>query len=94
MGYNRHGTGSAVGNSGLSEWGNSLAQTLLSAATEDLAALSKQVKQALSVAGVISDGQQSIRKAVAQALQVAHGLHFFFAEANMLIYEADRHAKE
>ena len=54
-----------------------LAQTLLSAATEDLAALLKQVKQALSVpvAGVISDGQQSIRKAVAQALpEVAHGL--------------------
>jgi len=43
-----HGTGSAVGNLGLSEWGNSW-QTLLSAATEDLAALLKQVKQALSV---------------------------------------------
>lgn len=76
-----------------------LAQTLLSAATEDLAALLKQVKQALSVpvAGVISDGQQSIRKAVAQALpEVAHGLcHFhYLREADMLIYEADRHAKK
>ena len=58
-----------------------LAQTLLSAATEDLAALLKQVKQALSVpvAGVI-----------------AHGLcHFhYLSEADMLIYEADRHAKK
>ena len=76
-----------------------LAQTLLSAATEDLAALLKQVKQALSVpvAGVISDGQQSIRKAVAQALpEVAHGLcHFhYLREADMLIYEAKSHAKK
>ena len=76
-----------------------LAQTLLSAATEDLAVLLKQVKQALSVpvAGVISDGQQSIRKAVAQALpEVAHGLcHFhYLREAAKLIYEADRHAKK
>jgi len=74
-----------------------LAQTLLSAATEDLAALLKTSQTGIKCprCRVISDGQQSIRKAVAQALQVAHGLcHFhYLREANMLIYEADRHAK-
>lgn len=76
-----------------------LAQTLLSATTKDLAALLTSVRQALPVPiiGVISDGQQSIRKAVAQALpEVAHGLcHFhYLREAAKLIYEADRHAKK
>jgi hypothetical protein len=46
-----------------------LAKSLLSAAQDDLAALLRQVKQALSVpiAGVISNGQPSIRAAVKQA---------------------------
>ena len=53
-----------------------LAKPLLSSSSEDLAPLLKQVKQGLSVpiVGVVSDGQGSIRKAVAQALpEVAHG---------------------
>ena len=57
------------------------------------------MKQALGVpiAGVISDGQQSIRKAVEVALPgVPHGLcHFhYLREAAKPIYEADRHAKK
>jgi hypothetical protein len=59
-----------------------LAQSLLSAAQDDLAELLRQVKQALSVpiAGVISDGQPSIRAAVQQALpKVPHQLcHFHY----------------
>lgn len=49
------------------------------------------------IAGVISDGQQSIRKAVEVALPgVPHGLcHFhYLREAAKPIYEADRHAKK
>jgi hypothetical protein len=76
-----------------------LARTLLSARSEDLAVLLSEVKEALVVpiAGVVSDGQQSIRKAVETALPgVAHGLcHFhYLREAAKLIYEADRHAKK
>lgn len=76
-----------------------LAKTLLSATSEDLAPLLLQVKLALAVpiAGVVSDGQSSIRKAVAQVLpEVAHGLcHFhYLREAAKGIYEADRHAKK
>jgi hypothetical protein len=76
-----------------------LAQSLLSAAQDDLAELLRQVKQALSVpiAGVISDGQPSIRAAVQQALpKVPHQLcHFhYLREAAKPIYEADRHAKK
>lgn len=76
-----------------------LAQTLLSATTADLAALLVQVKQALAVpiAAVVSDGQQSIRKAVATALpDAAHGLcqFHYLREAAKQIYEADRHAKK
>ena len=57
------------------------------------------MKQAIGVpiAGVISDGQQSIRKAVDIALPgVPHGLcHFhYLREAAKSIYEADRHAKK
>src|SRR2546428_145859 len=47
--------------------------------------------------GVISDGQLSIRRAVAQALpEVPHQLcHFhYLREAAKPIYEADRHAKK
>lgn len=76
-----------------------LAQTLLSATTNDLSVLLNQVKQTLGVpiAAVVSDGQQSIRKAVGQALpDVAHGLcHFhYLREAAKQIYESDRHAKK
>lgn len=76
-----------------------LARTLLSARSEDLAVLLREVKEAIEVpiAGVISDGQQSIRKAVEVALPgVAHGLcHFhYLREAAKVIYAADRHAKK
>ncbi len=57
-----------------------------------------EVKPLLSVPvqGVISDGQHSIRLAVAQSFpEVAHQLcHFhYLREAAKPIYEADRHAK-
>jgi hypothetical protein len=76
-----------------------LAKPLLSSSREDLAPLLQQVKQGFSVpiVGVVSDGQSSIRKAVAQALpEVAHSLcHFhYLREAAKPIYEADRHAKK
>jgi hypothetical protein len=76
-----------------------LARALLSAAQDDLAGLLQEVITALPVpvAGVVSDGQQSIRKAVAQVLpEVAHGLcHFhYLREAVRPLYEADRHAKK
>jgi len=76
-----------------------LARTMLSATQDDLAALLREVVAHLPVpvAGVVSDGQQSIRKAVAKALpEVAHGLcHFhYLREAVRPIYEADRHAKK
>lgn len=76
-----------------------LAKTLLSSTNEDLAALLLEVKNTLDVKidGVISDGQQSIRKAVEVALPgTAHGLcHFhYLKEAAKVIYEADRHAKK
>jgi hypothetical protein len=76
-----------------------LARSLLSATQEDLAALIHAVQQALTVpiVGVISDGQHSIRRAVAHALPaVPHQLcHFHYLnEAAKPVYEADRHAKK
>jgi hypothetical protein len=76
-----------------------LARSLLSATQEDLAALLREVKRALTVpiVGVISDGQLSIRAAVAEALpQVPHQLcHFhYLREAAKPVYDADRHAKK
>ena len=76
-----------------------LAKTLLSSRNEDLAALLLEVKNTLDVKidGVISDGQQSILKAVEVALPgIAHGLYHFhyLKEAAGVIYEADRHAKK
>lgn len=76
-----------------------LAKSLLSARQQDLAALLTQVKDSLPVPieGVVSDGQQSIRNAVALALpEAAHQLcHFhYLREAARPIYEADRHAKK
>jgi hypothetical protein len=74
-------------------------QRLLSAESDELAALLREVKADLPVpvTAVVSDGQQSIRKAVAQALpESAHGLcHFhYLREAARPLYEADRHAKK
>lgn len=76
-----------------------LARSLLSSTENDLAALIREVKRNLPVpiVGVVSDGQRSIRKAVASALpRVAHQLcHFhYLREAAKPIYEADRHAKK
>src|SRR6266567_8724830 len=76
-----------------------LAKSLLSATAKDIAALIAEVKAALPVpiTGAISDGQESIRKAVAQALpKVPHQLcHFhYLREAAKPIHEADRHAKK
>ena len=76
-----------------------LAKSLLSSTQDDLAALIAQVKSALKVpiVGVVSDGQDSIRKAVQKALPgVPHQLcHFhYLREAAKPIFEADRHAKK
>jgi hypothetical protein len=76
-----------------------LAKSLLSSTAKDLAGLIDQVRQAapVPITGVVSDGQESIRKAVAEALHgVPHQLcHFhYLREAAKPIYEADRHAKK
>ena len=75
-----------------------LAKSLLSSCQDDLAKLLREVKGALEVpiAGVVSDGQTSIRKAVALALDgVPHQLcqFHYLREAALPVYEADRHAK-
>jgi len=76
-----------------------LARSLLSARQKDLAGLLSAVKAAcpVPVAGVVSDGQHSIRKAVGQVFPgVPYQLcHFhYLREAARPIYEADRHAKK
>jgi hypothetical protein len=76
-----------------------LAKSLLSATARDLSALLREVRDALPVpiTGVVSDGQESIRKAVAGTLPgVPHQLcHFhYLREAARPIAEADRHAKK
>src|SRR5215210_214536 len=76
-----------------------LARSLLSGTEADRAALLREVKDALPVPilGVVSDGQTSIRNAVASALPgIPHQLcHFhYLREAARPIYEADRHAKK
>lgn len=75
-----------------------LARSLLSSCQDDLAKLLREVKAALNVPidGIVSDGQTSIRKAVAEALDgVPHQLcqFHYLREAVRPIYEADRHAK-
>src|SRR3954471_18339559 len=75
-----------------------LARSLLSSCQDDLTKLLREVKDALPVpiTGVVSDGQTSIRKAVAEALDgVPHQLCQFhhLREAATPVYEADRHAK-
>jgi hypothetical protein len=76
-----------------------LARSLLSAAQPDLAVLLRTVRQNVQgpIAGIISDGQLSIRGAVAEVFpHVPHQLcHFhYLREAAKPIYEADRHAKK
>ncbi len=82
-----------------------LARSLLSSCQDDLAGPLSEVKQALRaegddpevpIVGVVSDGQHSIRNAVAEALpgvphQVCQSHHL--REAARPVYEADRHAK-
>ena len=75
-----------------------LAKSLLSSTQDDLAKLLTEVKNALTVpiAGVVSDGQISIRNAVAEALKgVPHQLcqFHYLREAATPVFEADRHAK-
>jgi hypothetical protein len=86
-----------------------LARSLLSATEGDLAPLLAEVRDALAgteqqcsedaipILGVISDGQHSLRKAVATALPgVPHQLcqFHYLREAARPIFEADRHAKK
>jgi hypothetical protein len=75
-----------------------LARSLLPSTQDDLAELIGEVKAALSVpiAGVVSDGQTSIRNAAKKARDgVPHQLcHFhYLREAALPVYEADRHIK-
>ena len=76
-----------------------LARPLLSATQGDLVALVREVKHALPVpvSGIISDGQDTIRTAVAAVFpETPHQLcHFhYLKEATKPIAEADRHAKK
>ena len=76
-----------------------LAQALLSATAADLEPLLRRAAESVGVpvTGVVSDGQHSIRTAVARALPgVPHQLcHFhYLREAAHPIFEADRHAKK
>jgi len=76
-----------------------LAKSLLSARQQDLAELLDAVKAScpVPVAAIVSDGQHSIRKAVAKAFPgVPHQLcqFHYLREAARPIYEADRHAKK
>jgi hypothetical protein len=76
-----------------------LARSLLGATEADLVPLLREVADALPVpiAGVISDGQASIRNAVRTALpDVPHQLcqFHYLREAAKPIFEADRHAKK
>src|SRR5260370_19697157 len=84
-----------------------LARSLLSATEGDLAPLLEEVRDALAcddrdgpaipIQAVISDGQHSLRQAVARALPgVPHqlGQFHYLREAARPIFEADRHAKK
>ena len=75
-----------------------LARSLLSATQPDLAVLLRTVRQSLPVpiVGIVSDGQLSIRGAVAEVFpDVPHQLcHFHYSARSQTIYEADRHAKK
>ena len=76
-----------------------LAKSLLSAREQDLSELLSAVKAAspVPVTAVVSDGQHSIRNAVAAVFpEVPHQLcqFHYLREAGRLIYEKDRHAKK
>ena len=76
-----------------------LAKSLLSARRRDLAELLSAVKAAspVPITAVVSDGQHSIRKAVAEVFPgVPHQLcqFHYLREAARPIYEADRRAKK
>jgi hypothetical protein len=76
-----------------------LARSLLSSTQEDLARLLTEAKEMLPlpISGLVSDGQLSIRHAVASVFgDMPHQLcHFhYLREAAKPIYEADRHAKK
>ena len=76
-----------------------LARSLLSATQGDLLAVLREVKQTLPVpvSGVISDGQETIRTAVAAVFPgVPHQLcqFHYLREAAKPVFEADRHAKK
>ena len=76
-----------------------LTRSLLSATEADLAPLLEEVRDTLEVpiAAVVSDGQRSIRKAVARALpDIPHQLcHFhYLREAATPVFAASRHAKK
>jgi transposase-like protein len=76
-----------------------LAKSLLSARRADLAELLARVRDAcpVPIAGVVSDGQHSIRWAVAKALPgVPYQLcqFHYLREAATPVFEADRHAKK
>lgn len=76
-----------------------LARSLLSSTSSDLAALLREVRDVLEVpiTAVLSDGQQSIRNAVASALPaVPHQLcqFHYLREAATPVFEADRPAKK
>jgi len=75
------------------------ARALLSSTADDLSTLLAEVQQGLPVAvvAVVSDGQRSVRNAIAQTFpDVPHGLcqFHYLREAARPIYEADRHAKK
>ncbi len=76
-----------------------LARSLLGATADDVGGLIRAVRADLPVpvVGVISDGQESIRLAVARTLPgVPHQLcqFHYLREAARPLYEADRHAKK
>ena len=76
-----------------------LARSLLGATADDVGGLIRALRAALPVpiVGVISDGQESIRLAVARTLPgVPHQLcqFHYLREAARPLYEADRHAKK
>jgi hypothetical protein len=76
-----------------------LAKSLLSARRQDLVELLESVKSScpVPIEGIVSDGQHSIRQAVASVFaEVPHQLcqFHYLREAARPIYEADRHAKK
>lgn len=76
-----------------------LARSLLSATEESLVGLLEEATGGLEVpvAGIVSDGQHPIRRAVARVLAGApHQLcqFHYLREAAKEVYEADRHAKK